>query len=160
MDGTRAAAAAVPRADALAVLGLAPGASHRQIKLAFRRAAKRLHPDHRGRAEGFVALREAYEAALRAPEGPPAEPLSLQRGEVGALDRSSPCRPCLSGPRTRSPRPAPWFHRPVDPVAVVDLTDIARPPPVRAGPSRPAGPSFEDHLVAALARSGLGPSPL
>ena len=44
------------------ILGVGPDASPEQIKSAYRREAKRLHPDHSGRgSEPFQAIQEAYE---------------------------------------------------------------------------------------------------
>jgi DnaJ-domain-containing protein 1 len=53
-------AAADPRADALRLLGLEPGASQQMIKRAYRRLAKAHHPDLGGDAEAFHRLEAAY----------------------------------------------------------------------------------------------------
>jgi hypothetical protein len=58
--------AARPAVDHYAVLGLAPGASPREIKAAFRRLAMKCHPDRNkddeGASERFRAIRAAFEA--------------------------------------------------------------------------------------------------
>ncbi len=51
-------------------LGLAPGAAPEQIRAAFRRLAKEVHPDGRGPGadpEGFAALYRSYRALMDAP---------------------------------------------------------------------------------------------
>jgi hypothetical protein len=62
------------RSGAYARLGLRPGASTAEIKVAYRRLAKRFHPDRAG-DEGlgtFLAIHAAYEALLtRAPSATP-----------------------------------------------------------------------------------------
>ncbi len=58
------------------VLGLPQDASPQQVKDAYRELSKTAHPDAGGTAEGFQALKQAYEAAL-----------------VIAL-RPKPCVPC------------------------------------------------------------------
>jgi hypothetical protein len=62
------------RSSAYARLGLRPGASPTEIKVAYRRLAKRYHPDRAG-DEGlatFLSIQAAYEALLtRAPSVPP-----------------------------------------------------------------------------------------
>ena len=49
------------RADALAVLGLEPGATAEAIKRAHRRLVKQHHPDMGGSAEAFRRVNEAYQ---------------------------------------------------------------------------------------------------
>ena len=56
----REAAAPDPRADALRLLGLEPGASQQMIKRAYRRLAKDHHPDLGGDAKAFHRLEAAY----------------------------------------------------------------------------------------------------
>ena len=62
------------RSGAYARLGLRPGASPMEIKVAYRRLAKRFHPDRAG-DEGlatFLSIQAAYEALLtRAPSATP-----------------------------------------------------------------------------------------
>ena len=53
-----------PRADALAVLGLDPGASAVAIKRAHRRLVKQHHPDMGGSAEAFSQVNEAYQQLM------------------------------------------------------------------------------------------------
>lgn len=51
---------------ALAELGLAPGCSKDEIKRAYKRLAKKLHPDSGGSHEAFLKLDKAYRAAISA----------------------------------------------------------------------------------------------
>lgn len=50
--------------DPFATLGLGRGASEKEIRAAFRRAAKRTHPDQGGSADAFRRIREAAETLL------------------------------------------------------------------------------------------------
>jgi DnaJ-class molecular chaperone len=55
------------------VLGVSPTASAKEIKQAFRQAAKELHPDHSDSpeaAEAFVRIKEAHDALLKEAETP------------------------------------------------------------------------------------------
>jgi hypothetical protein len=56
-NGTDATAAA------FAILGIPATASAREVKRAYRRKVKQVHPDHGGDREEFERLREAYAAA-------------------------------------------------------------------------------------------------
>lgn len=47
------------------VLGVEPGATPAEVKVAFRRRALQTHPDHGGDPAAFRAVRAAYERALR-----------------------------------------------------------------------------------------------
>jgi molecular chaperone DnaJ len=47
--------------DYYSILGVEKNANDEDIKRAFRKLAKELHPDHGGDAEGFKAINEAYE---------------------------------------------------------------------------------------------------
>lgn len=58
-------AAPDPRADALRLLGLEPGASQPMIKRAYRRLAKAHHPDLGGDATAFHRLDAAYRLLMR-----------------------------------------------------------------------------------------------
>jgi DnaJ-domain-containing protein 1 len=66
VEGSLQAMPKTPAIDYYAVLGLAPGASPREIKAAFRRLAMKHHPDRNlGDEEAVVrfrAIRAAYEA--------------------------------------------------------------------------------------------------
>lgn len=69
--GTREGESAAPvpagsKPWALALLGLAAGASPLDVKRAFRGMALRMHPDHGGTATAFVELKRAYDVALAA----------------------------------------------------------------------------------------------
>jgi hypothetical protein len=61
---SRRAASPDPRSQALALLGLEPGASPAAIKRAYRRLAKAHHPDLGGDAEAFRRLDDAYRSLL------------------------------------------------------------------------------------------------
>jgi hypothetical protein len=58
-----AEAATDPTEAAFAVLGVHSGASTEEIKAAYRRKIKEVHPDHGGDRESFRRVREAYTAA-------------------------------------------------------------------------------------------------
>ena len=57
------------RREAYDVLGVSPEASEEQIKAAYRRLARRHHPDRNGNSKDstakFIELQEAYEDALK-----------------------------------------------------------------------------------------------
>lgn len=63
-QGSHRTAAPDPRAQALALLGLEPGASAAAIKRAYRRLAKTHHPDLGGDVEAFRRLDAAYRSLL------------------------------------------------------------------------------------------------
>lgn len=64
--------------DPFAILGVDPGVSERELAAAYRREAKRRHPDHHGGGDGqMVELNAAYERARR----------TLQRAEATARGR-------------------------------------------------------------------------
>ena len=49
----------------LQALGLRQGSTAQQVRQAYRHKARALHPDAGGDAAAFIALRSAYEEALR-----------------------------------------------------------------------------------------------
>lgn len=51
--------------SALVALGLQSGATQADIKRAYKRLAKKVHPDHGGDHESFIRLKNAYESAMR-----------------------------------------------------------------------------------------------
>ena len=51
--------------DPYAVLGLAAGATAVEMKAAFRRRARELHPDHGGDTAAFIALKRAYDGLIK-----------------------------------------------------------------------------------------------
>lgn len=53
-------------AEEFALLGLEPGATKREIKNAYRRQARKLHPDKGGTEEAMKALNVAYKRVLAA----------------------------------------------------------------------------------------------
>jgi curved DNA-binding protein CbpA len=55
-----------PHLDDYALLGIQPGVTKRDIKNAYRRQARRLHPDKGGDAEAFKAMYAAYRRLLAA----------------------------------------------------------------------------------------------
>lgn len=54
-----------PRETAFSVLGLPAGATRREVKRAYRRKLKDVHPDHGGETEEFKRVREAYTTARK-----------------------------------------------------------------------------------------------
>jgi hypothetical protein len=111
---------------ALAALGLEPGASVREVKEAFRRRVKTVHPDHRGSVEDFHRLHQAYAAAC-----------------VTARVHTS-ARVTVRGRCWIIPAPT----RPT----IVDVTDSTRAVRPRHSARSSSGRSFAEHLAAALAR--------
>ncbi|WP_254830286.1 J domain-containing protein [Haloglomus salinum] len=55
-----------PYDEAFAVLGLSEGASESEVRAAYRRKVKQVHPDHGGDEDEFKRVREAYTAAREA----------------------------------------------------------------------------------------------
>lgn len=74
--------------DPFAILGVEPDVSERELAAAYRRAAKRWHPDRRGGGDRRMALlNTAYEAArraLQAEPSPAAEIATRRRPRPGA----------------------------------------------------------------------------
>lgn len=68
----------IDRREALAVLRLPPSAGTDDVKRAYRRLARVLHPDHGGDSERFHELRVAYEALLA--DGRPGSAPAARRG--------------------------------------------------------------------------------
>lgn len=122
MDGTAA----------LAALGLLPGASLAQIKAAYRRAVKHVHPDHAGSTDAFLALHEAYQRAEAFAEQPPLVTAPIP----------------LTAPHRAPPTSGRWFQTRPDRRSTVDLIDVRRPS--RQVPHFPTD-NFEAHLAFALA---------
>jgi hypothetical protein len=93
------------RSGAYARLGLRPGASPAEIKVAYRRLAKRFHPDRAGE-EGiatFLAIQAAYEALLA--RGPTVVPIPRGRPPA-ATPMARPVRRARHDPtRTYAARP-------------------------------------------------------
>jgi len=63
---TPSIAPAGSRPWALLVLGLSQGATHDEVKRAFRSAALRTHPDHGGDEASFIAVKRAHDIAIAA----------------------------------------------------------------------------------------------
>lgn len=55
------------------ILGLEPGATRAQVKRAYRRLVKTLHPDAGGDPAAFLAVQEAFERLTAAPDTPTGE---------------------------------------------------------------------------------------
>lgn len=131
---------------AATVLGVNPGASKREICLAFRTRAKIVHPDASGSGEAFITLRSAFDELF---------PTAPDRGGRDSSDVDHVVGPHHVGPGA-------WF-RPA-PRATINLTDS---PTIRratsigvasatsaASPDRRdrSGRTFADHLAAQLSR--------
>lgn len=84
-----------------AVLGVAPGATADEVHAAFRRAARRVHPDAGGDAESFRRLTDAYTALTRRP-APIAAPTAVVRRRSASLEARRWLRRRIA--RTRYPR--------------------------------------------------------
>ena len=120
------------RVAALAVLGLSEQASPREITQAYRRLAKRTHPDrtghpdhvaptHAGAADAthvFAAVADAYRALAAAPGTPPSD--GPPSGAVSTPLRPTPVRirvrrppddpPIIAGPVRITPSPSQPPH--------------------------------------------------
>lgn len=124
---------------ALAVLGLLPGASEREIKAAFRRQAKRTHPDLGAGGEAFPAVCLAYDVAKTA-----------ATGASGA--GTTPAVATEGGP---APAPRPrgrWIDTAGDRrPGALDRIDVCAAPPTTPAPGSGRRQwSFDQHLAAAL----------
>lgn len=99
-----------PNQSLYEVLGLTPSATSEQIKSAYRRAARRSHPDQGGSSELFHLVSEAYQV-LSDPLQRSAYDRRLGHAGTGAAPNgSSPARPAGTGAGTapgRPGRPAP-----------------------------------------------------
>lgn len=80
-----------PPGDPYRVLGVAPGASADEVRRAYRRLAKRYHPDSAGAAASgwFLVVQAAYEAIVRAP----AHDATIRRRSSGAPGPAGPGPP-------------------------------------------------------------------
>ncbi|MBF4993695.1 J domain-containing protein [Arthrobacter gandavensis] len=113
------------------VLGLTPSATVDEIKSAYRKAARRAHPDQGGSSELFHLISEAYQV-LSDPEQRSAYDRRLGRaGSAGPVSGASPVRPAgtggAGGGTAGRPAPSPDFGRP--PVFEPDFTP-QRPPAI------------------------------
>lgn len=108
LTSRRAAARTAPAqsstdpADALRLLGLKKGAEVKEVRQAFRAAARYAHPDVGGDPAAFQQLRHAYGVALAAAEGRP-----LAAAAAGA----APARPTSQAPSS-TPEPSPEPRKP------------------------------------------------
>lgn len=111
-------------------LGLAPGSTVREIKLAYARRLKQVHPEDD--AAGFQRLRQAYELALRqAPAQQPEPP------------RPAPPRIELS-PEPPAPPPPPTLPpRPLPPAFELTPQPLPEPPPPSPEPPPTPPPLFK-----------------
>lgn len=142
------------------ILGVGADATEEEIKSAYRREAKRCHPDRSGEdCEPFLAIREAYEV-LGDPERRRAYDQKLAREE----------RAKAPGPPTVGPAPVRRGRPPVEPLVpgrdrVVPGRDAGRygdPHPYHAASASPLSALIEDLLgnwrgPGATPRSGAGP---
>lgn len=136
------------RQDVYAVLGLAPGASDREIRRAFRKLVLELHPDrHHGDLRLAARLRiavEAYESLL---------------GRRSFRHVKRPARPTETQPRFRDRFACPqcfdtFAHDSSCPRCAVPLTDEWR-----SGPVQPAPNPQVDAMLEMLERRSLGIGP-
>lgn len=105
--------------DYYIILGIGPDASLEQVKTAYRRKAKRCHPDHSGEgSEPFLALQEAYEVLgdpdrRQAYDDEIAQEARVQRSSRGVRPeplrrRRCPVEPLVPTRRRTSPQDAFW----------------------------------------------------
>lgn len=122
------------RAEAFRILGLRPGADVRAVKRAYRRLARRSHPDAGGDPDSFHQVRSAYERLLPPRDGTPQPP----RGR---------------GSRTRG---ADWADPPTRRFSD-EVVDTATVDWDRAVPDRAAFRADTGHLSVLLASPAAGP---
>lgn len=136
---------------ALAVLGLCPGASLLEIKAAYRRLAKRDHPDAAGSPETFHRLRRAYQVASREAPRPATTSAAAPRLPTPADPRVAPLPAATASAARSGPPPAVdrWLRSTPGRPTLVDRVDVQWSR--RCSPAPAAPRSFEHHLALALA---------
>lgn len=90
--------------DPFSVLGVKPGASSDEVSAAYRRLAKRWHPDRGGgpgREQQMARINVAYDLLRE----------SLLESSAAASSASGAPRSAASAPRARRPEPASWVPR-------------------------------------------------
>lgn len=143
--------------DCFAELGLRPGATHAEVKAAFRAKAKVLHPDQGGDAELFRRLQAAYSQAIALSErvaaanrfAPPVRPEAPQPAYTHVVRPMGSKWDRVSEPPWKTPQPA--------------AATVGRSEPVRVAPvavSRPVMPAgvFAGSVVVAGVGVGAGPA--
>ncbi|MDO5634217.1 MAG: DnaJ domain-containing protein [Micrococcus sp.] len=152
--------------DAYAVLGASPDASDEDLRRAYRRAARRTHPDAGGTTEDFRAVSAAWDLVatperrrrydLSRPEvATPGRPGPASGAAFTAAPRArstTPGRGSASGRRTTVPRPV--TYRPAleqDPVPA-GVIDAVRAQQRWHGVPRKRGVLPDDHRVQRQAR--------
>jgi curved DNA-binding protein CbpA len=121
--------------DYYRVLGISPNATPEEIRSAYRRKAKHLHPDRAGGGcRAFQAIQEAYEVL--------GDPVRRQAHDE-QLARETLARPSFSGCRSNPLRQSP---RPAEPLVP------RRKPPGRSvsSPGAPLSSPFEDLVRTSL----------
>jgi hypothetical protein len=143
--------------DCFAVLGLRPGATHAEVKAAFRARAKVLHPDQGGDAEQFRRLQAAYTDAIaqagRVADAanrfaPPVRPEAPQPAYTHVVRPMGSKWDRVSEPPWKTPQPA---------AATTGRSGPVRVAPV--APSKPVMPAavFAGSVVCAGVGVGAGP---
>ena len=72
------------------LLGIAPGASPYEIRMAWRQAALRSHPDHGGDPDAFLRLRNAVDRVLSGGPSADSSPEGANRSHTSQRDRQTP----------------------------------------------------------------------
>lgn len=126
MDGER---------DAYEVLEIDSAATTAEIRLAFRRGARRTHPDRdNGSDEDFIELRRAYDQVLD----------RTKRAQYDASRRSRPTASADPGPSAATPRPPSARPQPAGPRPSESSDTEPVPPPPEANP-QPFAPHAGGH---------------
>lgn len=80
--------------SAIELLGLSPGASHEEIKAAYRRMAMKHHPDRGGSQDKFQEIKVAYEQLMKPSRCPECDGKGTIRVKRGAFVDTVQCPRC------------------------------------------------------------------